>query len=112
MSILRELWHTWRASRRLLASRRDVLREQPALRGRELYAHVIGRRSGLHPEAAYEILERAHESCCRWPVDRNLRLRDLAYYLTVVDYLQAHPAEVGMRADIARFIARLIPETL
>ena len=58
----------------LLASRRQILREQPALRGRDLYAHVIGRLSGLDPEASYEILERAHESCCRWPVDRNLRI--------------------------------------
>ena len=112
MSILRELWYTWRTSRQLLASRRQTLREQPALGGQELYAHLIGRLPGIGPEAARAILERTHESCCRWPVDRNLRLRDLAYYLTVVDYMKAHPEVVGMRADISRFIARLIPETL
>jgi|SRR5579883_596952 len=111
MSILRELWHTWRTSRQLLALRRLVLREQPTLHGRELYAELVSRLSRIDSDAAFVILERAYDSCCRWPVDRHLRLRDLAYYLSVVNYLEAHPG-MGMRVDIRRFIARLIPESL
>jgi len=112
MSVLRELWHSWRTSPRILASRRHVLREQPALHGRDLYVHVIAQLSGLDLEAADELLERANESCCCWPVDRKMRLRDLASYVTVVDCMKAHPARGGMRADITRLIAHLIPETV
>lgn len=79
MAILGELWHAWRTSRRLLASRRDVLREHPGLRDGVLYALVVARLSRLDLKDAEEVLLRARESWCRWPLERELRLRDLLY---------------------------------
>lgn len=111
-SVLGELWHARRTSRRMLARSRRIRETQPGLNGRALYEAIVAQHWRLAPNLVAQVISTAEQSCCGWPVERNLRFRDAVNYVVVVDYLRSHPTRVGLRADVRKLIARIIPEDL
>jgi hypothetical protein len=111
-SVLGELWHTGRTSRRMLAQSRRIRESQPGLNGRPLYEAIVAQHWRLAPDLVAQVISTAEQSCCEWPVARDLRFRDAVNYVVIVDYLRSHPTRVGMRADVRKLIARIVPEEL
>ena len=111
-SILEELWHARRTSRRLLAHSRRIRGSQPDLSGRPLYEAIVAQHWRLPGDLVAQVISAAEQSCCGWPVARDLRFRDAVNYVVVVDYLRLHPTRVGMRANVRKVIAGIIPEEL
>jgi len=107
-----ERWFAWRASRQLLDLRESIQRDEPQLSGRSLYERVVIRRSGLDIRAAAGVLRRAEQSFCEWPSGRDLRFRDLAQYVVIDEYLRSHAATVGTHTNMAKIVARVVPEHL
>lgn len=101
------------ASQELLELYRRERREHPELRGRALYEAVIARRLGSDPAIrAAEIVRRAEESFADWPVEREVRFRDVVHYQVFDEYMRQGEVGVGTRTNIGDAVARVIPEEL
>jgi hypothetical protein len=88
-------------------------REHPELKGRALYEAVTARRLGLNPPiSATEIVRRAEESFADWPVERELRFRDVVHYLIFDEYMHAGKARAGTKTNMGAVVARIIPEEI
>lgn len=109
-SLWAECWYVWRMSRRMLATFRDVRRGSDKAIGHDpQYLQVLQRALDLDAAAAQAALGRARESFCIWPAERSLRLRDVVHYASTQSYLQRRPDRHGMRADVGRIVAHVIP---
>lgn len=73
------------------------------------YRRVLPDALGLDPDAVESVLLRAQESYCAWPVERSLRFRDIVRYTVTESYLRSHPVRLGMRADVGKIVACIIP---
>ncbi|HXB18012.1 MAG TPA: hypothetical protein VNV40_04165, partial [Steroidobacteraceae bacterium] len=101
------------ASEQLLDLFRREQREHPELKGRALYEAVTARRLGLNPPvSATEIVRRAEESFADWPVERDLRFRDVVHYLIFDEYMHAGKARAGTKTNMGAVVARIIPEEI
>jgi hypothetical protein len=101
------------ASEQLLDLFRREQREHPELKGRALYEAVTARRLGLNPPvSATEIVRRAEESFADWPVERELRFRDVVHYLIFDEYMHAGKARAGTKTNMGAVVARIIPEEI
>ena len=101
------------ASEQLLDLLRREQREHPELKGRALYEAVTARRLGLNPPiSATEIVRRAEESFADWPVERELRFRDVVHYLIFDEYMHAGKARAGTKTNMGAVVARIIPEEI
>ena len=103
-----ELWRAWRSSRQLCDWYRLTKREESQLSGRSLYIQIMRRRSSLSLEAAMELVNQAEDSYCEWPRKRSLRYRDLVSYIVTYDLIR-DGSRGGVRADVARLVARVVP---
>jgi hypothetical protein len=100
-------------SEQLLDLFRREQREHPELKGRALYEAVTARRLGLNPPvSATEIVRRAEESFADWPVERELRFRDVVHYLIFDEYMHAGKARAGTKTNMGAVVARIIPEEI
>lgn len=87
--------------------------EHPALKGRALYEAVIARRLGPNPTvSASDIVRRAEESFADWPVERELRFRDVVHYQIFDEFMHQGEVRVGTRTNIGAAVARIIPEEI
>ncbi len=87
--------------------------EHPDLNGRALYEAVTARRLGINPPiSAAEIVRRAEESFADWPVERELRFRDVVHYLIFDEYMRAGQARAGTKTNMGDVVARIIPEEI
>ena len=101
------------ASEQLLDLFRREQREHPELKGRALYEAVTARRLGLNPPvSATELVRRAEESFADWPVERDLRFRDVVHYLIFDEYMHAGKARAGTKTNMGAVVARIIPEEI
>ena len=101
------------ASEQLLDLFRREQREHPELKGRALYEAVTARRLGLNPPvSATEIVRRAEQSFADWPVERDLRFRDVVHYLIFDEYMHAGKARAGTKTNMGAVVARIIPEEI
>ena len=88
-------------------------RERPDLNDRALYEAVTARRLGENPPiSAAEIVRRAEESFADWPVERDLRFRDVVHYLIFDEYMRAGKAREGTKTNMGVVVARIIPEEI
>jgi len=87
-------------------------REHPQLDGRSLYEAVIARRLGPASNRAAEIVRRAEESFTDWPVERELRFRDVVHYQIFDEYTHLGSERSGTRTNIGVVVARIIPEEI
>ena len=104
-----ERWYAWRASRVMLKRYQRARREDPRPSGRILYEQILSRYSGFTATAATAILEAAEQSCCSWPVTRELRFRDVVSYAVTHGYLDSHNFLRGTQTDMRSVVARVIP---
>jgi len=111
-SRLGETWYAWRMSRQMLACCKRLLATQPALNGRPLYAAVLAKQLGLESDRIAQVLAGAEDSFCKWPVERDLRFRDVVHYFVTEDYLRSYPASIGISINVGQLIARAIPKEL
>jgi hypothetical protein len=101
------------ASEQLLELFRREQREHPELKARTLYEAVAARRLGTNPSiSAVEIVRRAEESFADWPVERELRFRDVVHYLIFDEYMRAGKARDGTKTNMGVVVARIIPDDL
>jgi hypothetical protein len=101
------------ASEELLEIFRRERGEHADLSGRALYEAVAARRLGVNPPiSAAEIVRRAEESFADWPVERELRFRDVVHYLIFDEYMRAGKAGAGTKTNMGVVVARIIPEDL
>src|ERR1700746_2068499 len=101
------------ASEQLLDLFRREQRDHPELKGRAPYEAVTARRLGLNPPiSATEIVRRAEESFADWPVERELRFRDVVHYLIFDEYMRAGKARAGTKINMGAVVARIIPEKI
>jgi hypothetical protein len=112
LTYLEERRHARRESRRLRRRCQELRRAEPGLAGRTLYGRVLARHYGLEPRAVDRVLRRALESRSNWDSHEDVKLRDVALYLIVEEYLRRHPERLGARAQLERVVARTIPEDL
>ena len=95
----------------MLLCYRRVREDDPDLHGLALYERVLASR-GLRLNAIAQVLARAQESFCTWPISRELRFRDVVHYVVVSDYLRAHPKKLGMQSNLTITIGRIIAKEL
>jgi len=107
-----ERWYAWRASRAMLEWYRAERASEPALPGRTLYERIMIDRGGLDRRVALQVLRRAEQSFCEWPVERELRYRDLVLFVLVDRYLRIHGNRAGTQTNMATVVSRVIPEDL
>ena len=100
------------ASRELLDLFWLEQREHPELSGRSLYEAVVARRLGPNAARAAEVIRHAEESFTDWPIERELRFRDVVHYLIFDEYTHRAKARQGTRTNIGDTVARIIPEDL
>ena len=100
------------ASRQLLELFRHEQRERPELTGRALYEAVIARHLGSNPTlSAAEIVRRAEESFANWPIDRELKFRDVVHYQIFDEYMRQSQV-IGTRTNFGVAVAQIIPAEL
>jgi hypothetical protein len=79
-----------RCCQEMLAMHAKVGAANPGLSGQALYRLVVGARLGLSDRAADAVLLRAEQSYSIWPVERELRFRDVVHYLAVTEFTTEH----------------------
>ncbi len=110
--MMAETWYAWRISRSMLEWYRKVRSEEPGLTGRNLYAQVLKRRSGLDARATSRILRQTEVSFCSWPTWHELRFRDVVLYVAICEYLRSHEESLGTQTRMVTIVTRVIPEDL
>ena len=91
-----------------LAAYHAVRKQNPELRGDDLYEAVIARRIRLDAAGARAIVWRTHASLDDWVGDRGPSFRDIVKYMIVSEYLGQEADERGMNLDLGPFLAKRI----
>jgi hypothetical protein len=109
----------WRERRFARRIGRELLRlywfvsaRHPDLRGRGLYRTIVISRTRMDTESAEALLEQAEESFAAWPTRRTLKLRDVAHFIAVSEFLASHGKVSWIQSDIGREVASEIPANL
>lgn len=100
------------ASRELLELLQLERHEHPERSGRSLYQAVVSRRLGPNAARAAEVVLHAEESFIDWPVERELRFRDVVHYLIFDEYTRRSATSEATRTNIGDVVARIIPESI
>lgn len=96
----------------LLALYKAVAATHPELSGTRLYEEVVVAHRLCDPEAARAVLRQAQQSYAIWPVERELRFRDVVHYIAVSQILVADRATPWAEADVKRIVDASIPNAL
>jgi hypothetical protein len=107
----REQRYAVRISEELLKLYHLVVSGCSATARREIYRRVVMIRTGADADEARAILVRAEQSFASWPVNRELRFRDVVHYLAVSEYL-VFGNRTSTRIDMGRLINGRIPRHL
>ena len=100
------------ASEQLLTLYQRLRQEKPELSLRALYEGVVAQRLGPQSERAAELVKRAEESFTTWPVERELRFRDVVHYLIFDEYTRLGSTREGTKTNMGGVVARIIPEDI
>ena len=106
----RECSYAKRASRRAVQVYREVELTKPELSGLKRYKEVVSRQTGLDDTAVRRILAGAESSFAAWPVERELRFRDVVQYLVISKCLADEPNALGTRTRLTAIIESEVPE--
>jgi len=98
------------ASSQMLKLYERARREHPDLAARSLYQSVVAQRLGKEGHRAAEIIRRAEESFADWPVERELKFRDVVHYMIFDEYMRLGKAREGTKINMGGVVARIIPE--
>ncbi len=108
----RERRYARRGAARILDAFHAVRARRPGLTGEELYAATLSHLSGLDEAQTRAQVRRADSACSAWPARRALRLRDVAEYVVVSDYLAREPRAHGTLIDMAAIVGAIVPGDL
>jgi hypothetical protein len=97
------------ASTQLLELYKQERRDHPELNPRALYQSIVAHRLGPQAGRAAEIVRRADESFTDWPVNRELKFRDVVHYLIFDEYTHLGAVREGTKTNMGLVIARVIP---
>lgn len=101
-----------RCCHEMLALHAKVCAEHPGLSGLALYRLIVAARLGVMSPSADTVLLHAEQSYSIWPVNRELRFRELVHYLAVTEFTGKHGALPWLSADTTRIVNELIPHSL
>ena len=100
------------ASEQMLEQYWKLRRESPDMDVRGVYESVVAERLGNERSRAAELVKRAEDSFTQWPVERELRFRDVVHYLIFDEYMRQGKAREGTKTNMGGVVARIIPEEL
>ena len=100
------------ASARLLELYKTQHREHRELNPRALYQSIVAQRLGPQASRAAEVIRRAEESFTDWPVDRELKFRDVVHYLIFDEYTRMGMAREGTKTNMGVVVARVNPDDI
>ncbi len=106
----RECSYAKRESRRALQVYREVELTKPELSGLTRYKEVVSRQTGLDDTSVRRILAGAESSFAAWPIERELRFRDVVQYHVISKCLAEEPSALGTRSRLTAIIEAEIPE--
>ena len=66
----------------------------------------------LHRAEGVAAPDGAEESFADWPVERELRFRDVVHYLIFDEYMRAGQARAGTKTNMGEVVTRIIPEEI
>ena len=112
LAALRERHSATVCCRELLKLYHSVAAEHPGQDRSVLYRQVVMSRTGHDAAAANAVLRAAEESFASWPASRELNFRDVVHYLSVSEFLAAHPESRWLHADMRRIVQSAIPREL
>jgi YHS domain-containing protein len=101
-----------RISRELTRQYWNITASYPELRGRDLYRQIVAARRLIDLEAADSLIKKAESSFASWPVQRELRFRDVVHFIAVSEYLAAHSESSWIHANVGREVALNVPRDL
>ncbi len=104
----RERRYARRGARRVLDAFHLIQAQCPRLTGEDLYAATVAHLSGLDEAQARAHVRRAGNGCSAWTAQRAVRLRDVAEYLVVTDYLAREPRAHGTLIDMAAAVGAIV----
>ena len=118
VAMVPSLYRSWRerawarqTSRAALQLYREVQVTRPELEGVTRYQEVLARHTGLDEQRVRKIIAGAENSFAIWPVERELRFRDVVQYLVVYQCLEAEPRVLGTRTQLTTIIEEEIPDS-
>ena len=100
------------ASKQMLELYWRQRRNSPEMDIRAVYQSVVAQRLGNEMTRAAELVQRAEDSFTQWPVERELRFRDVVHYLIFDEYMRQGKAREGTKTNMGVVVARIIPEEL
>jgi len=106
----RECSYARRVSRHAVEVYRDIEARRPELTGVNRYKEVVARETGLDDTGVRRILAGAESSFAAWPVERELRFRDVVQYLVISKCLADDPDVQAPRSRLAAIIQEEVPE--
>lgn len=104
-------WAT-RCCHELMALHAEVSAAHPGLGGLALYRLIVATRLRVQAAAADTVLLQAEQSYSIWPVDRELRFREVVHYLAVTEFTALHGTLPWLAQDTTRIVNELIPHSL
>ena len=84
----------------------------PDLRGRPLYEKIASKYLNITNAEARDVVERARKSFAVWPYERDLKLRDVARYIIVNQYIETHGVDGTAGNHFQKTICKIIAKTL
>ena len=106
----RECSYAKRASRQAVEVYREVEVRRPDLTGVSRYKEVVARQTGLDDTGVRRVLAGAESTFAAWPVERELRFRDVVQYLVLSKCLADDPHSPAPRSRLTAIIQAEIPE--
>jgi hypothetical protein len=101
-----------RCCRQMLALHAQVGAEYPGFTGLALYRLIVAARLGASVQAADTVLLHAEQSYSIWPVDRELRFRDVVHYLAVTEFAAEHGDLPWLAETTKAIVNEVIPHGL
>ncbi len=101
-----------RISRELTLQYWTITASYPELRGRDLYRQIVAARRLIDLETADCLIKRAESSFASWPVQRDLRFRDVVHFIAVSEYLAAHGESSWIHANVGHEVAMHVPRDM
>jgi hypothetical protein len=89
---------------------RQQRQEHPLMSKRALYQEIVAQRLGPQTVRAEDLVRRAERSFTQWPVDRDLKFRDVVHYLIFYEYTLLDPARKSTMTNMGATVAQVIPE--
>lgn len=103
--------HVTKAIQETLNIYRAVQVSESAEKSWDLYAMTIMRATGASRSDAERLLNAARESYAIWPVERDIRLRDVIHYLVVMDLFEKDETK-ATNVNLVELVRAAVPISL